>query len=695
YCSDIPQIFALLLPVVLGFNIYFIFFISSQSCADAYVNTGLKSSASVRWRRGVGCGRGSPLRGVLAKQKVEQDSSRKSLNHTQSPEVTSKISSQNSEVNDSFKSLTEKLSAALVNVGAKEDLVKQHAKVAEEAVAGWEKAENEVTTLRQQLEAAVQQNLALEVRTNHLDGALKECVKELRQAREEQEQRLKEVIEEKTHEPELTKTELEIQLSDLQANKSKYPPPADPNILLKLETLEKENLALKFELSVQSEELEIRTIERDLSTQAAEAASKQQLESIKRVAKLEAECRKLQSLARKSPSINDHKAVSISSFYVDSLTDSQSDSAEKLNALDIDSFKLNKLEHNENEHGCSDSWALALIAELDQFKSGKCVAKNVPPSSVEINNIMDDFLEMERIASLSEGQNEICHCTSEIEDNSLKTELEVMGQRVYELEEKLQKLEAEKTELESALNATKDSLALSNAQLADTKTQMDGLQKELSLVNESKELLKSRLVNMETEARIMSAEVDSIKADIEKERRFSSEMTIKCQRLEKELARKTEEIKLHLAATSSGELKVKQDLEVAAADRLSECQKTISSLARQLESLATLEDFLIDTANLPGFSGGSSVPKTGLELWKLHSNDTFMPKKTLIPTKQTENNCSPSINSDDVESPPSSSSSTSSAVSLNNFGGHSKSKNSFEKLFSRSKNGNQSDSHQG
>lgn len=37
---------------------------------------------------------------------------------------------------DSVKSLTERLSAALVNVSAKEDLVKQHAKVAEEAVAG-------------------------------------------------------------------------------------------------------------------------------------------------------------------------------------------------------------------------------------------------------------------------------------------------------------------------------------------------------------------------------------------------------------------------------------------------------------------------------------------------------------------------------------------------------------------------------
>lgn len=35
-----------------------------------------------------------------------------------------------------MKILTEKLSAALRNISAKEDLVKQHAKVAEEAVSG-------------------------------------------------------------------------------------------------------------------------------------------------------------------------------------------------------------------------------------------------------------------------------------------------------------------------------------------------------------------------------------------------------------------------------------------------------------------------------------------------------------------------------------------------------------------------------
>lgn len=57
-------------------------------------------------------------------------------NNTQSPEVSSKASSNSEDVMDSVKILTEKLSAALVNISAKEDLVKQHSKVAEEAIAG-------------------------------------------------------------------------------------------------------------------------------------------------------------------------------------------------------------------------------------------------------------------------------------------------------------------------------------------------------------------------------------------------------------------------------------------------------------------------------------------------------------------------------------------------------------------------------
>lgn len=54
-----------------------------------------------------------------------------------SPEVTSKAPPDDRQVNGSVEALTEKLSAALLNCSAKDDLVKQHAKVAEEAVSGF------------------------------------------------------------------------------------------------------------------------------------------------------------------------------------------------------------------------------------------------------------------------------------------------------------------------------------------------------------------------------------------------------------------------------------------------------------------------------------------------------------------------------------------------------------------------------
>ncbi|CAK9155729.1 unnamed protein product [Ilex paraguariensis] len=82
----------------------------------------------------------------------EQESLKVSPNHSiQSPEVTSKASIINDYLDDTVKSLKEKLSAALVNVSAKEDLVKQHAKVAEEAVAGISFPPSDLSSHEQQL----------------------------------------------------------------------------------------------------------------------------------------------------------------------------------------------------------------------------------------------------------------------------------------------------------------------------------------------------------------------------------------------------------------------------------------------------------------------------------------------------------------------------------------------------------------
>ncbi|OIT02389.1 PREDICTED: filament-like plant protein isoform X2 [Nicotiana attenuata] len=730
----------------------------------------------------------------------EQDALKETPDHdNQSPEVTSKAATIDHEAKESPRKLIEKLSAALVNVSAKEDLVKQHVKVAEEAVAGWEKAENEVAVLKQQLEAAVQQNLTLDVRINHLNGALKECVRQLRQARDEQEQRIQDALEEKKKEWESAKAALENQLLELQtqaeASGTGSPVSTDPDVLVRLECLEKENTVLKLDLCSCSEELQITTIERDLSAQAAETASKQQLESIKKVTKLEAECRRLQALARKSSLLSDQRS--------------------------FDSHMMRKLETSEREQSCSDSWASALIAELDQFKNEKAMPKTLAAHSMEID-MMDDFLEMERLAAVSETVNKASSLTCDavahdfpIEENPLAAKCEAISQRVAELEQKLEKIEAEKAELENALCESEGALKVSDLQLKEAQIKIEELQKELDVVNESKELLEVQLSGMEVEARTMSTNVDSLKTEVERERSLSSalkvsdlqlkearikieelqkeldvvneskellevqlfgmeveartmstnidslktevererslssalkvsdlqlkeaqikieelqkeldvvneskelleiqlfgmevetrtmstsidslkkevererslssDMETKCHELEIELRRKYQEAELQKASNSNGESKIKQEDLAVAADKLAECQKTIASLGKQLQSLATLEDFLIDTANLPGFSGGGSVvARASGEEWKLHVNETFTSRQNSDTTKFE--NSSHSVNGNEGESSSSSSSSsTSSATQVIT----SKSRNGFGKMFSRSKTG--------
>ncbi|XP_047257959.1 filament-like plant protein 4 [Capsicum annuum] len=88
----------------------------------------------------------------------------------------------------------------------KENLVKQYAEVAEEAVSGWEKAESEAAKLKNHLESVTLLKLTAEDRVSHLDGALKlhldgalkECMRQIRNLKEEHEQKLHDEIQNKT-----------------------------------------------------------------------------------------------------------------------------------------------------------------------------------------------------------------------------------------------------------------------------------------------------------------------------------------------------------------------------------------------------------------------------------------------------------------------------------------------------------------
>ena len=120
---------------------------------------------------------------------------------------------------------------------------------------------------------------------------------------------------------------------------------------------------------------------------------------------------------------------------------------------------------------------------------------------------------------------------------------------------------------------------------------------------------------------------------------------------------------------------MQEELAVAAG-KLAECQKTIASLGKQLKSLATLEDFLTDAGNLANFSGKSVIPTAGGgEIWRLHSNDTYFPKRDDADSSNMgAESCGPSIHAMDGNSFSSLSHSTSSInhlssdKTLNRFG---------------------------
>lgn len=375
-----------------------------------------------------------------------------------SPELISKpVTREQEEVEEEeeatadIKILTERLSAALLNVSLKDDLAKQHAKVAEEAVAGWEKAENEAAALKQQLDVSVSKVSALEDRNTHLDSALKECVRQLWQGREEQNQKIEEAVNEKRSEWEAAKSELESRIEELQ-DRLGTASVQEEDLYPKLEALEKENSALKVQLLSKSEEVKIRTLERDLSTQAAESASKQQLEGIKKLTKLEAECRKLRVMVQRS--------VNKSSV------DNQSDYSGRF------SFSDNEV----------------------QSPTQRSVGKSSMAPSVDIG-LMDDFLEMEKLAARQPSEPGRKHSESKTDAQSrqLKHELETSLQRVSELEEKVEMVEVEKLQLEMALNESKEQVETLQSRVMETEEKLKKLEPkaqglELSLDESRKQI---------------------------------------------------------------------------------------------------------------------------------------------------------------------------------------------------------------
>ncbi|EEF36979.1 conserved hypothetical protein, partial [Ricinus communis] len=219
-----------------------------------------------------------------------------------------------------------------------------------------------------------------------------------------------------------------------------------------------------------------------------------------------------------------------------------------------------------------------------------------------------------------------------------KAEHRAMIHRTAELDERLEKLEEEKVEIQKALTKCQKQLKMSQSQLKEADvdlhsqlalaSKLKGVTKEeMKSVKSKREVAESRLLIAEAENQSLLCKVGLLVAEAEKERASSAEALAKCQKLEDELAKRKSEAEIQHEAQVKHDasinelLKIKQEKELAvAASKFAECQETISSLGSKLKSLATLEDFLVDSENSLDISGqGLKHLINGGEQWRLHS----------------------------------------------------------------------------
>ncbi|URE22166.1 Plant protein [Musa troglodytarum] len=422
------------------------------------------------------------------------------------------------ELERSLEDLNEQLSSVRTESSAKDDLLAGQAKVAEEAIAGWQKVEAEALSLKQQLDDALLQKKTAEERVVNRDIALKQCMQQLHAVKEEQQFIITNAALKISREQEKTRTseqklvETNKRLADLvvengnlnrildvkeqllkELSESKSKSEANfADVKSRVDSSEKLNDSLKYELCMLQKELEIRNEEREFNHRSSNAAHRQHLESVKKIAKLEMECQRLRVMVskrlpgptalakmksevemlgsnsiemRKKKSTSTNEAFNIKDNILEGSHNASNKSGaslvERLRSIEYENKILKESltkknselqashimlarttsnlsqvekkfeelskgqacselarnspatydlplssisEHggNEDDISCGDPWAYTtLISELEHFKGGKPNASSCKSAGISELSLMDDFVEMEKLAVVS------------------------------------------------------------------------------------------------------------------------------------------------------------------------------------------------------------------------------------------------------------------------------------------------------
>ncbi|KAL1316526.1 hypothetical protein HN51_068710 [Arachis hypogaea] len=630
---------------------------------------------------------------------LEDEDSGKNKNYVQ---ISMESYTHMCALEDQVKALEDKLTTAYSELNSKDNLVKQHATVAEEAVSGWEKADAEVASLRCQLESVTISKLAVEDRASHLDGALKECMKQIRTVKEDSEQKLQDLILMKSQQWEKVKSEFEVKIDKLEqglrceasenaallrslqdsSNKiarlkeEKSEAEAEVEFLKKnVQSCEKEIASLKYELHVISKELDIRNEEKNMIMRSAEVASRKHAEDVRNIAKIETECQRLRGLLRrKLPGLAALAQMKlevgipqqvISTPYhrktclkADGMQESEF-LAKKLEALEeetktlkealatsnaelqasrnlyaktvgrlktleaeIQFFHLenvaeksnlainfgnssnrisNKIPslasisddgHEEPESPVESS--AASTCDLSEIKRVTSVGKFEKEKSETIIELMNDFLEVEKMACLSDNSNVALGITSKVSDSDGTDKQSDKASKVEETDyipEKNDKASKHAEHMQD-LKETKLMFQEKEQLLAELKEQLASSHKsynlaeiQLKCMTESYKSLQMHAEYLEAQNKILQENIEELKNDLVEQKKCHDDALVRHRAIEEKMQRdKCLVCGSNLGADNG--MTTGKDMELAAAEKkLAECQETLYTLGRHLQAL--------------------------------------------------------------------------------------------------------------
>ncbi|KAJ0773584.1 putative filament-like plant protein [Helianthus annuus] len=506
------------------------------------------------------------------------------------------------------KNLHEKVASLLCECNAKDNLIAEHAKTAQEAVADREKAVAEMAMQNQELEAAVLQKAEANERLIHLNTALKDCRQQLSCLKDEQDQKVSEAVDElkRAHKSleerfvEASKKLANLTVENAQlasallmkeeliedvSHQMSQATVGFNELISRLDSAEKENDILKYEYRVLERELEIRT-------RCADVANRQNQESLKRAVKLDAECQKLRLLVKKQiTGSNDKRTI----FMINRLCEVEEEN------------KILK----EKMHKKEDEMRL-LEAEFAQIvKCDESHANGTSPRTTVVDSdmsLMDDFVEMERLAIVSSDASnldsvgkelvpvtDIINPSHEGRDwlqtvlNTIFDQTRVSKRSIDEI------LEEIKTGLQCQYGADHVSGYItrkSPESETSLKTELEDVKKSKSMIEE--QLENQKLVNEELDHKLSVATVQineanqnisALKVELEDRSHCCEELEATCLDLQLQLASVTDKDVANVDVEQEAK-PVQTGWEITAASaKLAECQETIFSIGRQLKAL--------------------------------------------------------------------------------------------------------------